>query len=126
MQFDSFYRLLSISSLLLLAGCFPPYEPIDEQHWLDQESGLRFSTFDGDGDRQAMFVVESGQPDKQMVLFIHGTPGSWQGYAEYLQNTALSARAHLVAMGRVEIGQSDHGHAPRSSNKPLASSACSR
>ncbi|MFT4821634.1 MAG: pimeloyl-ACP methyl ester carboxylesterase [Candidatus Azotimanducaceae bacterium] len=112
MQINNFYRLLSIGALLLLAGCSPPYESIDEQHRVGQESGLRFSTFDEDGDHQAMFVAESGRRDKQMVLFVHGTPGSWQGYVEYLQNTVLSARAHLVAMDRIGFGKSDHGRVP--------------
>jgi len=79
---------------------------------LEQGSSLRFSTFDGNDDGQALFIAESGQRDHQMVLFVHGTPGSWQGYAEYLQNQELSDRAHLVAIDRSGFGQSDHGHVP--------------
>jgi pimeloyl-ACP methyl ester carboxylesterase len=112
MHINSFQRSLSFCVLLMLTSCFPPYESVDEQHWIDQEPRIKFSTFDEDDDNQAIFVAESGASDQQMVLFLHGTPGSWRGYAEYLQNPELSARAHLVAMDRLGFGQSDHGRVP--------------
>jgi pimeloyl-ACP methyl ester carboxylesterase len=71
---------------------------------------LRSSTIDIDG--QSIFYVESGDPEKQMVLFVHGTPGSWQGYAAYLQNRQLAERAHLVAMDRPGFGRSVRDQVP--------------
>ncbi len=55
-------------------------------------------------DDHTIRIVESGDPQKQLVLFIHGTPGSWDGYRKYLQMASLTSRAHLIAMDRPGFG----------------------
>lgn len=90
--------------VLALSGCFPPYEPVHENDFLGTK--LEFSSIDVDG--HSLYIVQSGDPDKPLVLFVHGTPGSWQGYAKYLQMTELTSVAHLVAMDRPGFGESSH------------------
>ncbi|NOX52717.1 MAG: hypothetical protein GXP16_19605 [Gammaproteobacteria bacterium] len=38
--------------------------------------------------------------------FIHGTPGSWQGYQAYLRNPRLQSTAHMIAIDRLGFGES--------------------
>jgi len=91
---------------MTIGGCFPPYDPIQEMNMQGTGAALRFSVIDIDG--HDLYFAESGDPEKQMVLFVHGTPGSWQGYASYLQNRQLASRAHLIAMDRPGFGRSAH------------------
>ena len=92
--------------MLTLHGCFPPYAPIQEEDIRGAGAAMRFSTLEVDG--HDLYFAESGDPGKQMVLFVHGTPGSWQGYAGYLQNRQLAGKAHLIAMDRPGFGRSTH------------------
>ena len=91
---------------MTISGCFPPYDPIQEAELQGAGAVLRFSAIDIDG--HDLYFAESGDPEKQMVLFVHGTPGSWQGYASYLRNTQLASKAHLIAMDRPGFGRSAH------------------
>jgi len=52
--------------------------------------------------------VESGDADAPPVLFIHGTPGSWEAFADYLSAPALSGY-RLIAVDRPGFGGSSAG-----------------
>lgn len=96
-------KLLGLVCALAISGCFAPYEAIHGEELENLQTALVFSSLDVEGHK--LLIVESGDRNKQLVLFIHGTPGSWEGYAEYLQMNSLASRAHLVAMDRPGFGQ---------------------
>lgn len=98
-----FTKFVVLVCTLAMSGCFAPYDAIHEDDLKNLAVKLEFSSLDVDG--HSLLVVESGDPDKQLVLFIHGTPGSWEGYSEYLQMESLASRAHLVAMDRPGFGR---------------------
>ncbi|MCB1693500.1 MAG: alpha/beta hydrolase [Pseudomonadales bacterium] len=54
----------------------------------------------------ALAYAEAGNPDAPLVLFIHGTPGSWHAFRPYLLDPALQAASHMVAMDRPGFGES--------------------
>jgi len=56
-----------------------------------------------------MFYAETGSDTNQLVLFVHGAPGSWEGFMKYLGDTALMHRAHLVSVDRPGYGKSGMG-----------------
>lgn len=60
---------------------------------------------------QAMYAVHAGDPSLPPVLFVHGSPGSWDNFESYLLDPALQARAHLIAVDRPGFGGSGAGHA---------------
>ncbi len=86
--------------LTALTGCFPPYEPVSQ----DSREEIKFSQVQIE--QHQIFFAESGDASDPLVLFIHGTPGSWQGYARYLQDPVLRSQAHLVAVDRPGFGRS--------------------
>ena len=49
---------------------------------------------------------EGGGPS---IIFIHGTPGSWEAFRYYLSNDELAARARLLAVDRPGFGSSADG-----------------
>ena len=49
-------------------------------------------------------VVAAGDPALPPVLFIHGSPGSWEAWQDYLADPELSSRAHLLAIDRPGFG----------------------
>lgn len=54
-------------------------------------------------------LVHVGSEDKPALLFIHGSPGSWEAWAEYLHDLELRSNALMVAVDRPGFGGSDNG-----------------
>lgn len=51
--------------------------------------------------------VQTGQPQKPTLVFIHGSPGSWDAYKEYLVDTLLIKKYRMIAVDRPGFGYSD-------------------
>lgn len=66
------------------------------------------------GDRPIHYVEISNSTPKPLVIFIHGSPGNWKGWAEYLVDEELIKKAHLIAVDRPGFGQSGKGKVERS------------
>jgi pimeloyl-ACP methyl ester carboxylesterase len=59
------------------------------------------------GERSIHYAA-TGRPDTQPVVFIHGTPGSWQAFAEYMADDTLASKAYLISVDRPGFGKSGH------------------
>ncbi len=44
-----------------------------------------------------------------LIVFIHGAPGSWSAFIDYLKNDDLAARANLMSVDRPGYGYSNFG-----------------
>ncbi len=53
-----------------------------------------------------LHYASAGQPGRPLVIFIHGTPGSWRAFRAYLENPRLLEQAHMVALDRPGFGRS--------------------
>lgn len=77
----------------------------------DHPSASQNYTIDG----RNMHYVETGTNGAvPLVLFVHGSPGDWQAWAQYLSDPDLLARAHLIAVDRPGFGGSGAGRVERS------------
>jgi len=54
----------------------------------------------------ALHYAETGTQGMPVVVFIHGTPGSWRTFAGVMESAQLQARARLVAIDRTGWGLS--------------------
>ncbi len=87
------FRLVLRLSLALLTGCVGPEIPRassalqDGIHWQDE-----------------LAVVRTGTPGARRLLFLHGTPGSWEAFSAYLEDPQLSARFDMYAIDRPGFG----------------------
>ena len=63
---------------------------------------------------QPMHVAWSGDSGKRPILFIHGSPGSFDAWSEFLVNKDLQQRFHLLAVDRPGYGSSGKGQTERS------------
>ncbi len=60
-----------------------------------------------------LHYAKTGNSDGPIVLFLHGTSGSWQSYTSLLKNKALQKKFTLIAIDRLGWGQSvshDNSH----------------
>jgi len=68
-----------------------------ESRWADSPEGR-------------IHYVVAGTPGAPPVLFVHGSPGTWEAWRGYLNDPELRGRAWLVAPDRVGFGGSERGH----------------
>jgi pimeloyl-ACP methyl ester carboxylesterase len=108
--------------VVALGGCklLMPAEIRKIQRTLDAQAEIvrqnnpsAFHDYTVDG--RTMHFVEAGTNGPvPLVLFIHGSPGDWEAWAQYLSDPDLATRAHMIAVDRPGFGGSEAGHAERS------------
>lgn len=102
--------LLSGSWLLMAQGCM-------RFRTSDQEAVSEFSRLGLTLTPQILAVgkrtlhyVSIGSPDRPTLIFIHGSPGSWDSFKAYLKDSLLLGHYRLVSLDRPGFGYSDFGH----------------
>lgn len=58
---------------------------------------------------RALGYVWIGDAGKRPVLFVHGSPGSWEGWAHFLMDEKLREHFQLIAVDRLGYGGSGKG-----------------
>ncbi|MFV8271042.1 alpha/beta fold hydrolase [Flavobacterium sp. GT2N3] len=62
-------------------------------------------------DGYKIHYVETGMMQNPTLFFIHGSPGSWNAFKEYLADTLLLKKYRMIAIDRPGFGYSDFGDA---------------
>jgi pimeloyl-ACP methyl ester carboxylesterase len=93
----------------LFVGCGPPYKS-NSDDLLDNKAvhSLRYH-IEG---REIHYVERDGVG--ATILFIHGTPGSWEAFGYYLADDELASKALLISVDRPGFGGSSEGGIVRS------------
>ncbi len=68
-----------------------------------------YHTYELPGGGRQIFAAETGNPDGPLVLFIHGTPGSWEDFGRMMARPVLADRALLISVDRLGWGGSAVG-----------------
>ena len=106
----------------LLSGCsmLMPPEIVEmesrtaaEAQKLQRDDPAAFASYTV-GTRPMRYVDVGRGPDKPLVVFIHGSPGDWRGWADYLVDAELTQKAELIAVDRPGFGGSGAGVVERS------------
>lgn len=61
--------------------------------------------------QRTMHYVSVGDSTQPTLVFIHGSPGSWDAFADYLKDADLRQKYRLVSVDRPGFGYSDFGQA---------------
>ncbi|WP_292998786.1 alpha/beta hydrolase [Nevskia sp.] len=107
------HALLVLATLLATGWAQPPPSaqdtaPIDDHipELFPRGPQPEAGDYEIDG-RRVHYVVMPGGP--QRLIFIHGTPGNWQGWRDYLADPRLRQRATIIAVDRPGFGNSGRG-----------------
>ena len=104
--------------LVLIGGCsmslqknkrlVPPFYKLDDAVLavknFETYKDHRYTTDKG----QPLHFVAVGNKNTPAILFIHGSPGNWEGWAEYLHDPELREKTFMVAVDRPGYGGSDN------------------
>lgn len=94
------------AALPLLGACFAPPYPSGEMAQLFPNSpppALKIEKLAGHTVRYA----ELDRPGSPRIVFIHGSPGEWQGFASYMNRPELQVYGPLLAPDRPGFGGSE-------------------
>ncbi len=62
----------------------------------------------------SMNYAEIGSDSLPVAFFVHGSPGSWSAFLDFMKDTSLLKKVKMVAVDRVGFGDSDFGDAEKS------------
>ena len=62
-------------------------------------------------DEHNVHYIQTGKKDNPTLFFIHGSPGSWDAYKDYLKDSLLLKKYRMIAIDRPGFGFSDFGTA---------------
>ncbi len=103
------FKVLALSLMALLVGCSnPPYPRGDIKALFGDATAPTSVDVSVQGHILRTMQV-TGKSDAPMLLFVHGSPGDWKAWADYLKAPELAHGGTRVAMDRPGFGQSQPG-----------------
>lgn len=107
------YGLAGIIIIWTIAaqGCM--YFRISDEKAIEEfrSSGINFMTGDIQVGNRTMHYALSGSDTLPMLVFIHGSPGSWDAFKIYMQDSSLLTKYRMLSIDRPGFGYSDFGKA---------------
>ncbi len=107
------YSIILIALWVLLAQCF-----IMRNRWSDKKAYRVFNAkevplkiYDTIINQRHLHYAVCGSDTLPTLVFIHGSPGSWMNYMEYMWDTAMRKKFRIVAIDRPGFGYSNFGKA---------------
>ena len=64
--------------------------------------------------REIGWIATGTKQNNRAILFLHGAPGSWKDFSQYLIDPDLQQSMYMIAMDRPGYGYSDYGNAETS------------
>ena len=101
--------LLYIMLTVILSGCMD--FSIDEKEMQQAFDGEMYqpesNTLSIDSSQVHYVYIDNNRPN--LVVFIHGSPGSWSAFIDYFKNDTLLSHFDVLAIDRPGFGMSDKG-----------------
>lgn len=98
-----------LSWILFAQSCmsFRNTDSEEKNEFAKKQITLRTATMVVDG-RHIHYAV-TGNDTLPTLFFIHGSPGSWNAFAEYMKDSLLLTKFRMVSVDRPGFGYSDYG-----------------
>jgi pimeloyl-ACP methyl ester carboxylesterase len=108
-EFSMKFRGLLATALVavLTASCFSRWIMTEKEikaHYAPIPSKPTYHTIQDDSSK--IHFVSFGDENAQPIIFIHGAPGSWDGYLNFLDDSTLQKNFHLISVDRPGYGKS--------------------
>ncbi len=110
-------RTLLVLSVILVVwaifapGCMTFRKPDNEMKAQFDKQGVTLLTNTLTIEGRHIHYAKTGNDSLPTLLFIHGTPGSWDAFAGYMQDKNLLKKYRMISMDRPGFGYSDFGDA---------------
>lgn len=102
--------LLSIGAYLFFcAGCMRFRMSDSKAKKAFSRKDVPLKIYDTVIENHSLHYVISGDDNLPTLVFIHGSPGSWSNYAQYLSDADLLKKFRMLSVDRPGFGYSDFG-----------------
>ncbi len=81
------------------------------------ENGISLKTNSIIINKTQLHYVQTGADTLPTIIFLHGSPGSWDAFSAYLQDTDLLKKYRMVSIDRPGFGYSTFGNAMNLANQ---------
>lgn len=105
------FVIILIVWIILAPGCMTFREADSEMTARFTRSGVTLNTATDKIDGRNLHYAWTGNDTLPSLVFIHGTPGSWTAFADYLQDKELLDKYRMISVDRPGFGYSDFGKA---------------
>ena len=105
------FCMLIIGGVLCLNSCLRFRMSPSEERKFFEKRNVKASSITYSVQGRKIHYVSTDDEHVPCVLFLHGSPGSWSAFSEFLVDSLLLSKARLVAVDRPGFGYSDFGHA---------------
>ncbi len=76
-----------------------------------QEAEVQLKFYNSSVNGYNLHYAQAGNANLPTIVFVHGTPGSWSAFDNYLMDSALRSKYRLISIDRPGFGHSDFGNA---------------
>ncbi len=95
--------------LVLAQSCLTMRRTDDDAKKKFAMMGVTLSTATINVDGHHLHYVKTGSDTMPTLFFVHGTPGSWDAFENYLKDSDLLQKFRMVSIDRPGFGYSDYG-----------------
>jgi len=109
----SFYGIIVLLSLwIIIAQSCMKFRIEDDKAKKDfAAAGVALSTETVEGANGSMHYAKTGNDTLPTIVFVHGSPGSWNAFAQYMRDKDLLKKYRMISIDRPGFGYSDFGEA---------------
>lgn len=95
--------------LVLAQSCMTMREPDNDAKKKFEKDSVALTTETIVVDGHHLHYAKTGSDTLPTLFFVHGTPGSWDAFQNYLKDKDLLQRFRMVSIDRPGFGYSDYG-----------------
>ena len=109
----SFMAILIILVLwvVFVQSCMTFRKADDEMKLIFQRRGVQLKTATEKIEGRNIHYAQTGREDLPTLVFVHGTPGSWNAFSDYMIDKELLQAFRMISIDRPGFGYSDFGKA---------------
>jgi len=97
-----------ISYMLFCESCFTMRHSNKETRQSFEEASVEYLDTTAVINNQHIHYIKTGEQSDELLVFIHGSPGSWNAFERYIQDSLLLERYQMISVDRPGFGFSDY------------------
>ena len=105
------FGIILIIWIIFAQSCMTFRKADDEMKKQFESKGVILKTATEKIDGRNLHYAQTGADSLPTLVFVHGTPGSWNAFADYLEDKDLLQKYRLISIDRPGFGYSDFGKA---------------
>ena len=99
--------IILILWVVFAQSCMTFRKADDEMKLIFQRRGVQLKTATEKIEGRNIHYAQTGKEDLPTLVFVHGTPGSWNAFSDYMIDKELLRAFRMVSIDRPGFGYSD-------------------